>query len=149
MDLAALASRLVGQCDLPDRPVTLTADTTGTAYVSGDASDHGRLLRNLVDNGARHATSRVRVTVRNEGGEVVLSVHDDGPGIPGEESERVFERFVRLDDARSRDRGGAGLGLPIARELAQRHRGTLALVPSDAGACFELRLPRALVPVDV
>ncbi len=69
-------------------------------------------------------------------------------GRSGEESERVFERFVRLDDARSRDRGGAGLGLPIARELAQRHRGTLALVPSDAGACCELRLPRAPLPVD-
>ncbi|MFJ3298276.1 sensor histidine kinase [Streptomyces bacillaris] len=149
VDLAALASRLVEEDDLPDRPVTLTVDTTGPTYVSGDADDHGRLLRNLVDNAARHATSRVRVTVRNQGEEVVLSVHDDGPGIPDEESEHVFERFVRLDDARSRDRGGAGLGLPIARELAHRHRGTLVLVPSDAGACFELRLPRAPVPVDV
>ncbi len=116
VDLAALASRLVEQDDLPDRPVTLTADTTRPAYVSGDADDHGRLLRNVVDNAARHASSRVRVTVRNQDGEVVLSVRDDGPGIPGEESERVFERFVRLDDARSRDRGG--LGLPIPRELA-------------------------------
>ncbi len=116
VDLAALASRLVEQDDLPDRPVTLTADTTRPGYMSGDADDHGRLLRNLVDNAARHASSRVRVTVRNQDGEVVLSVRDDGPGIPGEESERVFERFVRLDDARSRDRGG--LGLPIPRELA-------------------------------
>ncbi|MER7746285.1 HAMP domain-containing sensor histidine kinase [Streptomyces bacillaris] len=148
VDLAALASRLVERYDLPDGPVTLATDTTERAYVSGDAGDLGRLLRNLVDNAARHATNRVRVTVRNQGEEVVLSVHDDGPGIPDEESEHVFERFVRLDDARSRDRGGTGLGLPIARELAHRHRGTLFLVPSDVGACFELRLPRAPAPAD-
>ncbi|MCX4486619.1 HAMP domain-containing histidine kinase [Streptomyces anulatus] len=143
IDLAALAHRLVEQGVPPDRPVTLTAHTTAPAYVHGSPGDHERLLRNLIDNAARHATSRVRITVRNQLEHVELSVHDDGPGIPAEESERIFERFVRLDEARTRDHGGTGLGLPIARELAHRQRGSLVLVPSDLGACFHLRIPRA------
>ncbi|MFI8199620.1 sensor histidine kinase [Streptomyces sp. NPDC085942] len=142
IDLAALARRLVEQGVPPDGPVTLTAHTTAPAYVHGSPGDHERLLRNLIDNAARHATSRVRVTVRNQPEHVELSVHDDGPGIPAEESERIFERFVRLDEARARGHGGTGLGLPIARELAHRHRGSLALVPSEPGACFRLRIPR-------
>ncbi|MGW5067900.1 HAMP domain-containing sensor histidine kinase [Streptomyces cyaneofuscatus] len=145
-DLAALAHRLVEEAVPPDRPVALTAHTTAPAYVHGNPGDHERLLRNLIDNAARHATSRVRITVRNQVAHVELSVHDDGPGIPAEESERVFERFVRLDEARTRGRGGTGLGLPIARELAHRHHGSLVLVPSDLGACFHLRIPRAPAP---
>nr|WP_239144343.1 HAMP domain-containing sensor histidine kinase [Streptomyces sp. SID14515] len=141
IDLAALVSRLVEEYEPPDRPVTLTADAIAPAYVHGSPDDYERLLRNLVDNATRHAASRVQVTVRNQDEQVVLSVHDDGPGVPAKDAERVFERFVRLDDARSRDRGGAGLGLAIARELAHRHRGALVLVPSDLGACFQLRLP--------
>ncbi|MCI4042009.1 HAMP domain-containing sensor histidine kinase [Streptomyces sp. TRM75563] len=151
IDLAALVSRLVEEYEPPDRPVTLTADGTATAYVHGSPDDYERLLRNLVDNAARHAASRVRATVRNQDEQVVLSVHDDGPGVPAEDAERIFERFVRRDDARSRDHGGTGLGLAIARELAHRHRGTLDLVPSDRGACFQLRLPahrRPDSPVD-
>ena len=64
-----------------------------------------------------------------------------GPAPP--DRERVFERFVRLDEARSRDEGGAGLGLAIAREVLQRHGGTLALTDASCGAAFEIRLPRA------
>lgn len=142
VDLAALVSQLAERQERPpDRPVTFTTDTTGPAYVHGKPDDYERLLRNLVDNATRHAASRVQVTVQSEDQQIILSVHDDGLGIPAENAERVFERFVRLDDARSRDRGGTGLGLPIARELAHHHRGTLVLVPSDTGACFRLRLP--------
>ncbi|MEU3053140.1 sensor histidine kinase [Streptomyces griseus] len=141
IDLAALVRRLVEEYEQPDRPVALIADASGPAYVHGRSGDYERLLRNLVDNATRHAANRVRVTVRNQDEQVVLSVHDDGPGVPAEDAERIFERFVRRDDARSRDRGGTGLGLAIARELAHRHRGTLDLVPSDRGACFRLRLP--------
>ncbi|MEI7030689.1 HAMP domain-containing sensor histidine kinase [Streptomyces pratensis] len=141
-DLAALAHRLIEQDESPDRPVTITAHTTAPAYVYGSPGDHERLLRNLIDNAARHATSRVWITVRNQLEHVELTVHDDGPGIPAEESERIFERFVRLDEARTRGHGGTGLGLPLARELAHRHRGSLVLVPSDLGACFHLHIPR-------
>ncbi|MFF0505004.1 sensor histidine kinase [Streptomyces fimicarius] len=148
IDLAALVRRLVEEYEQPGRPVALTADAAGPAYVHGSPRDYERLLRNLVDNAARHAANRVRVTVtvQNQDEQVVLSVHDDGPGVPAEDAERIFERFVRRDDARSRDQGGTGLGLAIARELAHRHRGTLDLVPSDRGACFRLRLPAQRQP---
>ncbi|MEU1291273.1 HAMP domain-containing sensor histidine kinase [Streptomyces sp. NPDC005840] len=156
VDLAALAAALAAQHPLADRPLTLTCESTGPAYTHGTPGDHERLLRNLVDNAARHAEHRVRITVRDEDPWVVLTVHDDGPGVPAEEAERVFERFVRLDDARSRDHGGTGLGLAIARDLAESHGGTLILVPGPGtgtgtgtgtgGACFRLRLPRAAAP---
>ncbi|MFJ8405393.1 sensor histidine kinase [Streptomyces microflavus] len=146
VDLVVLVHRLAEQGTPPDRPVTLTADTAAPAYVHGSPGDHERLLRNLVDNAVRHATSSVRISVRTYSNDVELSVHDDGPGIPGEDSERIFERFVRLDEARTRGCGGTGLGLPIARELAHRHHGSLSLVPSDLGACFKLRLPRVPTP---
>jgi len=143
VDLTALATRLTGQYPLTDRPLTLTCDAVGPAYACGNPDEFERLLRNLVDNAARHAEHRIQVTVREEGDRVVVTVHDDGPGIPPEDAERVFERFVRLDDARSRDQGGAGLGLAIARDLAHRHEGTLTLTPRTLGACFRLSLPRA------
>ncbi|GGU35992.1 sensor histidine kinase [Streptomyces daghestanicus] len=146
VDLTALAARLAGQHTLLDRPLTLVCENTAPAYVLGDPDAYERLLRNLVDNAARHAAHRVQITVRNQDAWVVLTVHDDGPGVPPEDAERIFERFVRLDDARSRDRGGTGLGLAIARDLAHRHRGTLTLAPRTLGACFRLRLPRAPAP---
>ncbi|CAM5367418.1 Adaptive-response sensory-kinase SasA [Streptomyces violaceorubidus] len=142
VDLTALASRLTEQYPLTERPLTLTCDSTAPAHVQGNPDAYERLLRNLVDNAARHAAHRIQITVRNQDSWVVLTVHDDGPGVPGEDAERIFERFVRLDDARSRDHGGTGLGLAIARDLAHRHRGTLTLTPRTLGACFELRLPR-------
>ncbi|PJE97536.1 two-component sensor histidine kinase [Streptomyces carminius] len=146
VDLAALASRLTEQYPLTERPLALACDSTAPAHVHGNHDDFERLLRNLLDNAARHAAHRIQITVRNEDDRVVLTVHDDGPGVPPEDAERVFERFVRLDDARSRDHGGTGLGLAIARDLAHRHQGTLTLVPRTLGACFRLRLPRAPAP---
>ncbi|WP_327308591.1 HAMP domain-containing sensor histidine kinase [Streptomyces sp. NBC_01298] len=101
-----------------------------------------RLLRNLLDNAARHAATRVTVTLAAEAGWVECTVHNDGAPIPGADRERVFDRFTRLDEARTRDTGGSGLGLAIARDLARHHRGTLAVVPGDRGAAFLLRLPR-------
>lgn len=144
VDLTALASRLTEQHPAGEGPLILSCDSTAPAHVRGNPGEYERLLRNLVDNAARHAAQRVQVTVRNEGAWVVLTVHDDGPGVPAEDAERVFERFVRLDDARSRDHGGTGLGLAIARDLAHRHQGTLTLAPRTLGACFRLRLPRAV-----
>ncbi|WP_086772772.1 ATP-binding protein, partial [Streptomyces bobili] len=75
-------------------------------------------------------------------GRAVVAVADDGDGVPEADRERVFERFVRLDAARSRDDGGAGLGLAIARDVAERHGGTLTVRGTpEGGALFELRLP--------
>lgn len=148
VDLTALASRLTEQYPLTERPLTLTCDSTAPAHAHGNPDEYERLLRNLIDNAARHAAHRIHITVRNQDGWVVLTVHDDGPGVPTEDAERIFERFVRLDDARSRDQGGTGLGLAIARDLAHRHRGTLTLTPRTLGACFQLRLPRAPTPAE-
>ncbi|KAK1176962.1 HAMP domain-containing sensor histidine kinase [Streptomyces sp. NBS 14/10] len=148
VDLTALASRLTEQYPLTERPLTLTCDSTAPAHAHGNPDAYERLLRNLIDNAARHATHRIQITVRNQDAWVDLTVHDDGPGVPAEDAERIFERFVRLDDARSRDHGGTGLGLAIARDLAHRHRGTLTLTPRTLGACFQLRLPRAPTPAE-
>jgi signal transduction histidine kinase len=73
-------------------------------------------------------------------------VTDDGPGIAPGHRERVFERFSRLDDARSADDGGSGLGLAIVRQVAAAHHGTVAAVGTGPGACFEVRLPWAVRP---
>ncbi len=109
--------------------------------VSGDPLQLVRLLTNLLDNAERHAERQILVTVRQQDGEAVLEVLDDGAGIAPEHREMVFQRFTRLDASRSRDVGGTGLGLPIAREIAHTHGGSLTIEDSDVGARFVLRLP--------
>src|SRR5207237_661988 len=79
-----------------------------------------RALRNLVENAVAYG-GRARVTLRREAGEAVVTVEDDGPGIPEDELERVFEPFVRLEGSRSRETGGVGLGLAIARSVVRAH----------------------------
>ncbi|MET9254504.1 ATP-binding protein [Streptomyces sp. NPDC003717] len=116
----------------------------GAVPVAGSRGQLGRVLANLLDNAERHARTAVEVSVRREGGTAVVGVADDGDGVPAADRERIFERFVRLDAARSRDDGGAGLGLAIARDVAARHGGTLTVGDAPAGgALFELRLPSA------
>ncbi|MEU0060301.1 HAMP domain-containing sensor histidine kinase [Streptomyces sp. NPDC006334] len=116
--------------------------------VAGSRGQLGRVLANLLDNARRHAREEVTVSVRRENGPdgrwALVTVADDGDGVPEADRERVFERFVRLDAARTRDEGGAGLGLAIARDVAERHGGTLTVGQAPAGgALFELRLPAA------
>jgi signal transduction histidine kinase len=100
-----------------------------------------RLLANLLDNAERHATSQITVTARAEDSMAILEVIDDGPGIPAEHQEIVFDRFTRLDSARNRDAGGSGLGLAIARQIAEKHNGTLTIQDSPRGARFVLHIP--------
>jgi len=118
----------------------LDVDTSGiaAARVSGNPRQLERVLRNLLDNAARHARSRVRLEV----GDGALVVEDDGPGIAAEDRERVFERFTRLERGRSRDDGGAGLGLALVREIAHHHGGTVSVEDGSlGGARFVVRLP--------
>ncbi|MFE4669568.1 sensor histidine kinase [Streptomyces sp. NPDC056716] len=144
VDLAALAQEAAA-----DRPgVRVMAqepvEPVEPVEVAGSRSQLERVLGNLLDNGRRHARSEVTVTVRGVGDRAVVEVADDGDGVPEADRERIFERFVRLDDARSRDDGGAGLGLAIARDVAVRHGGTLTVATAPAGgALFTLRLPLA------
>ncbi|MEV4429705.1 HAMP domain-containing sensor histidine kinase [Streptomyces sp. NPDC049602] len=126
----------------------------GTAGVSAarrlaDPRGLGRVVRNLGDNAARHARSEVAFDlVEQPDGRVVLGVEDDGPGVPPADRERVFERFVRLDEARSRrpadgdDAAGSGLGLAIVAELVAAHGGTATVTDGRlGGARFEVVLP--------
>ncbi|MFG2192798.1 sensor histidine kinase [Streptomyces sp. NPDC048639] len=141
LELAAMVRKELAQRHCDRFPVA--ADLGAQPLeVAGSRGQLARVLGNLVDNAQRHAAGEVRVTLRSEGGTAVLEVADDGAGVPREERERIFERFVRLDDARSRDDGGAGLGLAIARDVAERHGGTLTVGEArSGGAAFVLRLP--------
>ncbi|MFI5728844.1 ATP-binding protein [Kribbella sp. NPDC051587] len=123
---------------------TARLEITGEPVVLGNKTRLARVLSNLLDNAERHTSKEIRVVVSTVDGQAVIQVQDDGSGVPEADRERIFERFVRLDDARSRDEGGAGLGLAIARDLAQSHGGTLTVSDSPAGgASFDLRLPLA------
>ncbi|MEU8799132.1 HAMP domain-containing sensor histidine kinase [Spirillospora sp. NPDC048819] len=102
-----------------------------------------RVLNNLLSNSERHAESGIEVTVARDGADAVLEVLDDGAGVPEESRERVFERFARLSASRTRDPEGTGLGLPIAREIAETYGGSLGIADSPRGARFVLRLPLA------
>lgn len=139
VDLAAFAREELSQRTRDH--VEVHADLK-SAEVAGSRGQLARVLGNLLNNAQRHARSRVTVTTRSDGAWAVLEVADDGSGVPEGERERIFERFVRLDDARTRDEGGAGLGLAIARDVAVRHGGTLVVREAPSGgALFELRLP--------
>jgi signal transduction histidine kinase len=127
----------------PGRPeVRLWAERD--VHVIAVQAQVARALRNLLDNAQRYARTGVDVQVRRCGGFAELVVADDGPGIPEPDRERVFERFTRLDAARSRDHGGTGLGLAIARDVAHAHGGSLRAGESPSGgARFVLKIPLA------
>ncbi|WP_436531573.1 ATP-binding protein [Actinoplanes sp. HUAS TT8] len=109
--------------------------------VTGDRDQLTRVLRNLVDNTVRHARERVTVSLTGRDGQGEIVVGNDGPPIPRADRERIFDRFVRLDDSRSRDGGGSGLGLAIARDIITTHQGTLTVDDLSEGAAMRLRLP--------
>ncbi|MEP7036574.1 MAG: ATP-binding protein, partial [Actinomycetota bacterium] len=125
--------------------VTVAVVPLPALRVRGDGARLARVVRNLADNAARHGDATVSLSLRRDGDWAVVQVADDGPGVPSEHRERIFDRFTRLDQARARDRGGSGLGLAISREIAQAHGGSLNLLTGAArsGAVFELRLPLA------
>ena len=103
---------------MPPHRSRSASPTAPAVFVSADREELRRVLSNLVDNGVRHAGTEVVWPPRSAAVQALLTVTDDGPGIPPADRERVFDRFTRLDDARSRDAGGSGLGLAIVRELS-------------------------------
>jgi signal transduction histidine kinase len=124
-----------------ETPITLGTDLAPTRLV-GDADALSRVLRNLLDNAARHAASRVEVTVRPEPGHACITVEDDGPGIPASDRERVFHRFVRLNTDRARSTGGTGLGLAIVAEIVSAHGGSIQITDrSGGGTVVVVQLP--------
>lgn len=120
--------------------VAVDARDVSAAQATGDAVALGRAFRNLLDNAERHAAEMVTVSMADNGQEIRVVVSDDGPGVAIADRDRIFERSARADESRSRDGGGRGLGLAIARDIVAAHGGTLVLEDS-AGATFAVRLP--------
>jgi signal transduction histidine kinase len=117
--------------------------TISPVRISGDADHLHRVLRNLVDNATRHAEHRIILSLDAAGGQARLRIGNDGPPIPPEDRSKIFDRFMRLDDSRSRAGGGAGLGLPIARDIVMAHGGTLTVEDTTVGAVLCIQLPTA------
>jgi signal transduction histidine kinase len=138
VDVVAVVAEVAAE----PRRVPVSVVAPGPVHAAAEADGLRRAVRNLVDNAARHATAAVTVTVTSvAGADVEVAVADDGPGVPADAAERVFDRFTRLDDSRTRADGGAGLGLPIARALARAYGGDVRLDQNAApGARFVLRL---------
>ncbi|MEU8975850.1 HAMP domain-containing sensor histidine kinase [Streptomyces monashensis] len=113
--------------------------------VIGDPEHLSRMVRNVLDNAVRHARHAVRVSVLDAPpGQVRIEIADDGPGVPTEERERVFDRFVRLDASRARTSGSSGLGLAIAKEITTAHGGRITLDEAPGGgALVVITLPSA------
>ncbi|MEU5883820.1 HAMP domain-containing sensor histidine kinase [Spirillospora sp. NPDC047279] len=150
VDLAVLAADAVADAGAvePGRPLILEA--TGSVVVSGDEERLRQVLANLLANVRRHTPAGTPATVRAalEGGQAVIEVADRGPGLTGDQRAQVFERFYRADEARSRDHGGAGLGLSIVAAVAEAHGGaaTVRSAPGE-GASFRVAFPAA-APAD-
>ncbi|WP_228973081.1 HAMP domain-containing sensor histidine kinase [Streptomyces sp. DH12] len=153
VDVAELLQEEVARRHGDRLPVTVAVHRGGAGPGAGDGAGFEvigspgqlrRVIGNLLDNAQRHAAASVSASVRAAAGRVEVVVCDDGAGVPETDRERIFERFVRLDDARTRDEGGAGLGLAIARDVAGRHGGTLTVGAAEGGgARFVLSLPAA------
>ena len=127
-----------------ERPLGVAVDVSEVmpTRIMGDQRQLSQLVRNLIDNAARHAQAQIVVTLRDSGDRALLTVGDDGQGIAPEDRDRVFERFVRLEDARTRDEGGAGLGLALVAAVAEAHGGSAEVSEaSGGGAKFEIVLP--------
>jgi two-component system phosphate regulon sensor histidine kinase PhoR len=145
-DLAALVQAVAGdlQPQLVARQQTVATDITDAVPLRADPAKLHDVLRNLLANASTYSPegSTVRVRAVRAGGQVVIDVMDEGPGIPDEDLGRVFERFYRVDKSRARDPGGTGLGLSIVKHLVELHGGKVAAANRpDGGAQFTVTLP--------
>lgn len=135
MELGALLAEVAARYPSPPVRVALPP---GPIWTTGNVEELRRVLANLVDNAVRHAYGSVVLAAEATstagptlGAYHLVTVTDDGPGIPAADRERVFGRFTRLDDGRARDDGGAGLGLAIVRELVRRAGGSISLTDAE------------------
>ena len=131
----------------PDKDFTLEVDRNRDWLVSADSIQLGRAFSNIIRNAARFATRQIVITLQQEKTAIAIIIEDDGPGIPPEQRERVFEPFVRLDQSRCRDSGGVGLGLALAKKICEAHGGSLTISSSPlGGARLCLSCPLATKP---
>ena len=139
VDLIAVVADAVRASSIADPAIELGV-SVDDCFVRGDQRALRSAVDNLLSNARRHCASRVAVSLSIEGQQAVLRVDDDGQGVSAADAERVFERFVRLDESRVRDAGGSGLGLAIVEATARVHGGC-ALAEPGPGGHFILRLP--------
>lgn len=125
VDLDDLVLEEVGAASIAGVPIDVGG--VSAAQVDGDPAQLRRVIRNVLDNAVRHAEHGVVVTTTAHPDDVLVTVTDDGTGVPPEQNERIFERFATIDDARTPGRRGAGLGLAIARSIVEAHGGTIAI----------------------
>ena len=142
IDLADVAREVVDETRARLPGVEIDVSDVEDAAVTGDADALARAVRNLLDNAvaATNGAGRIVVEVTRADADVVLRVSDDGPGVPPDRRERIFDDFVRFDGDR---RPGAGLGLAIVRRIAEQHHGAAIYEDAERGGCFVLRIPAA------
>ena len=147
VDLYPIAQSVVSRLKERASQAKVALEIRGEGQIiEGTSQILDEMIYNLCDNGIKYnkAGGHVNVTVGSRQGCPFVSVADNGIGIPEEDQKRVFERFYRVDKARSRESGGTGLGLSIAREIVQRHHGTISLAPHEGpGTTVRLELPIA------
>jgi two-component system OmpR family sensor kinase len=146
VDLTRLALEAVGDARVVGPDHRWRLDLSEEPVVApGDEQRLHQVLTNLLNNARRHTPPGTSVTVgvREDGREVVLSVEDDGPGLPPQLADHAFERFTRGDSARTRESGGAGLGLSLVEAISRAHGGTVTVESAPGRTRFEVRLPAA------
>lgn len=141
VDLAALIDSLCQ--DLADLGMDVSCETTDKTPYTCRPMSLKRALRNLIENAVTYGY-RARVELRQAEGEFHIFIRDDGPGIPDQDAERVFQPFVRLEESRSHDTGGIGLGMAIARSIARQHGGDITLTKEEPQTfCVTVHLPKS------
>lgn len=151
-DLAELVATTADQMSLlaEDKHITLVCDSAARVVIEGDQARLKQVVVNLLDNAIKYTPNggRINLAIAQEGGDAVLDIVDDGIGIPAEALPHVFKRFFRVDGSRSRDQGGAGIGLSIVKSICDAHgaRVEVSSTPGQ-GSRFRIRQPLAAEPV--
>ena len=133
-----------GRTTADSRQITLTFQESKDATILGDRDQLTMAIHNLIENAVNYspADTKVAISTNIQGGIISISVADQGIGIPEAEVERIFERFYRVDPARSRETGGTGLGLSIVKHIVTKHGGEISVWSSEnVGSTFSIRLP--------
>ncbi|MEQ1618281.1 MAG: ATP-binding protein [Terricaulis sp.] len=138
LDLSALLQSIADDHIEAGRPVSFNGEER--VIVTGQSLGLKRLFNNLVENALKYG-SRAHISMKREGAQMLIDVADDGPGIPAEQRESVFEPFVRLENGERKSANGAGLGLPAARSIARAHGGDVALLDAEHGVLARVTLP--------
>ena len=131
VDLTALLADVLATTPAHQRDIQISG--TQRAETTGDPEHLSRMFRNVLDNAIRYAEHTIQITVTANGTANTVEISDDGPGIPSDQRDRVFDRFVRLDASRERASGSSGLGLAIAKEIAIEHGGQISITDGPAG----------------